>query len=140
MCRSIGLQSSANIQYQVEYLRRLLTTPFCMSEKIDLETCDLLDHENDEESQRKVGKKRCVDLGSWCCHYIAVLSENLRCPMEPKISFLSAVFERTSWLAGLLILQSCSSFILEANINLMESHPAIIYFLTVVDIILLSNH
>jgi Mg/Co/Ni transporter MgtE len=53
-----------------------------------------------------------------------------RCPMEPNISFLSSLSERTSWLAGLLILQSCSSYILEANISLMESHPAIIYFLT----------
>jgi hypothetical protein len=102
-------------------------------ESMELESCELLKDETDEESQRKVGKRRCGDLGS-CCHVISVLGENLRCPMEPKISFLSSLFERTSWLAGLLILQSCSSFILEANINLMESHPAIIYFLTVGEI------
>ena len=38
--------------------------------------------------------------------------------------------ERARWLVGLLVLQSCSSFILSANEALLQKHPAIIYFLT----------
>jgi cation transporter-like permease len=34
------------------------------------------------------------------------------------------------WLIGLLFFQSCSSFILSANNELIKDHPAIIYFLT----------
>ena len=45
-------------------------------------------------------------------------------------SFFSAILERGGWLIGLLIFQSCSSFILSANNKLLEAHPAIIYFLT----------
>ena len=38
--------------------------------------------------------------------------------------------ERGGWLVGLLIFQSCSSFILAANENLLNKHPAIIFYLT----------
>lgn len=38
--------------------------------------------------------------------------------------------ERAGWLIGLLVFQSCSSFILAANEDLLSKHPAIIYFLT----------
>mmetsp|Transcript_13495 Transcript_13495/g.24837 ORF Transcript_13495/g.24837 Transcript_13495/m.24837 type:complete len:295 (+) Transcript_13495:21-905(+) len=38
--------------------------------------------------------------------------------------------DRGKWLVGLLVLQSCSSFILSANEALLQKHPAIIYFLT----------
>jgi len=38
--------------------------------------------------------------------------------------------DRGKWLVGLLVLQSCSSFILAANEALLQRHPAIIYFLT----------
>jgi hypothetical protein len=96
---------------------------------MDLEANGLLDDES-KSIERKIGKK--TDNISLSC-----LCDYLRCPMEPKIPFLSSLYERTSWLAGLLILQSCSSFILEANINLMESHPAIIYFLTVYEYFLM---
>jgi Mg/Co/Ni transporter MgtE len=81
-------------------------------------------HDIDTVDCKKGAKKSDSFLSSILC------AEIFRCPMEPKTSFLSSLFERTSWLAGLLILQSCSSYILEANISLMESHPAIIYFLT----------
>jgi Mg/Co/Ni transporter MgtE len=52
------------------------------------------------------------------------------CPLEPKISFASSVFERGGWLVGLLIFQSFSSYILSANESLLQSHPSIIFFLT----------
>ena len=41
-----------------------------------------------------------------------------------------SVRDRGKWLVGLLVLQSCSSFILAANEALLQRHPAIIYFLT----------
>jgi hypothetical protein len=52
------------------------------------------------------------------------------CPVEPTISFLDAVKDRANWLVGLLILQSCSGFILSHNEELLDRHPMIIYFLT----------
>lgn len=55
---------------------------------------------------------------------------NLICPMEPNITFLQSLYDRSSWLIGLLIFQSCSSYILAANLELLEHHPSIIYFLT----------
>lgn len=94
-------------------------------EKFDLEASSGLLQEDVEQlshQQDKIGKK---------FDFYSIFCDSLRCPMEPKISFVHSLLERTGWLAGLLIFQSCSSFILEANINLMESHPAIIYFLTV---------
>lgn len=53
-----------------------------------------------------------------------------RCPIEPHISFASSVFERGGWLVGLLIFQSFSSIILSSNESLLQNHPTIIYFLT----------
>ena len=51
-------------------------------------------------------------------------------PDSDSKTFIPALTERAGWLIGLLIFQSCSSFILSANNNLLETHPAIIYFLT----------
>lgn len=45
-------------------------------------------------------------------------------------SFAASMYERGSWLTGLLIFQSFSSFILVANEGLLASHPDIIFFLT----------
>jgi len=50
--------------------------------------------------------------------------------VEPSLSFLDAVKDRGSWLVGLLVLQSCSGFILSHNEDLLAHHPTIIYFLT----------
>lgn len=52
------------------------------------------------------------------------------CPLEPTVSFRSAVKDRALWLVGLLAFQSCSGFILSRNEALLEQHPTIIYFLT----------
>lgn len=54
----------------------------------------------------------------------------LGCPLEPQISFLQSLFDRGGWLIGLLVFQSCSSFILSANEELLRNHPSIVYFLT----------
>ncbi len=52
------------------------------------------------------------------------------CPVEPNITFLDAMKSRAYWLVGLLALQSCSGFILSRNELLLQDHPVIVYFLT----------
>lgn len=42
----------------------------------------------------------------------------------------SSIKSRASWLLGLLICQSCSSFILADNEQLLVAHPVVIYFMT----------
>lgn len=56
--------------------------------------------------------------------------KNLICPLEPELTFVQALSDRGGWLIGLLIFQSCSSFILSANEELLRNHPSIVYFLT----------
>lgn len=45
-------------------------------------------------------------------------------------SFLRSLVDRASWLIGLLVFQSLSSYILEANEQILQAHPNIVYFLT----------
>lgn len=52
------------------------------------------------------------------------------CPTEPTISFGEALRDRAVWLVGLLVMQSLSGFILAKNEALLENHPVIIFFLT----------
>lgn len=52
------------------------------------------------------------------------------CPVEPNVSFTDALKSRAYWLVGLLAMQSCSGFILARNEVLLQDHPVIIYFLT----------
>jgi len=56
--------------------------------------------------------------------------EDSACPIEPTLSFVDAIKDRSAWLVGLLVLQSCSGFILSRNEDLLAHHPTIIYFLT----------
>jgi Mg/Co/Ni transporter MgtE len=49
---------------------------------------------------------------------------------DSKLSFLASLKDRGSWLIGLLIFQSCSSFILSSNTTLLNKHPSIVFFLT----------
>ena len=44
--------------------------------------------------------------------------------------FFDNLANRVSWLVGLLIVQSCSSFILSSNEQLLINHPSVVYFLT----------
>jgi cation transporter-like permease len=58
-------------------------------------------------------------------------SDSYQCPLEHHtVTFQSALFDRAGWLMGLLAFQSCSSFILASNERLIQAHPTIIYFLT----------
>mmetsp|Transcript_184 Transcript_184/g.310 ORF Transcript_184/g.310 Transcript_184/m.310 type:complete len:450 (-) Transcript_184:186-1535(-) len=52
------------------------------------------------------------------------------CPLEPDVTFSDALKERAYWLCGLLALQSLSGLILARNEALLQNHPVIIYFLT----------
>ena len=50
--------------------------------------------------------------------------------VDGDIPFRDVVKDRAGWLVGLLVLQSCSSFILARNEALLESHLVIVQFLT----------
>ena len=50
--------------------------------------------------------------------------------LEEEESFAKSIVDRAGWLVGLLILQSCSSFILSNNQGLLESHIVLVQFLT----------
>ena len=52
------------------------------------------------------------------------------CPLEPHHTFFQSLFDRGGWLTGLLVFQSCSSFILSSNEELIRDHPSIVFFLT----------
>lgn len=52
------------------------------------------------------------------------------CPVEPNVTFVDAMKSRAAWLVGLLVMQSCSGFILSRNEMLLQDHPVIVYFLT----------
>jgi len=56
---------------------------------------------------------------------------SLDCPLDNnQVSFWSALLERSGVLIMLLILQSLSSIVLELNEELLETNPALIFFLT----------
>ena len=50
--------------------------------------------------------------------------------VEDRSGLSNDLYDRGSWLIGLLILQSCSSFILANYEKLLSEHQALIYFLT----------
>ena len=66
-----------------------------------------------------------LESSLWCDEL-----EEGTCPVEPTVSFIDALKDRATWLVGLLAVQSCSGFILSRNEALLENHPVIIYFLT----------
>lgn len=47
-----------------------------------------------------------------------------------NMTFFSSLTDRTKWLVGLLVLQSMSSFIIANNEALLQHHPVIVQFLT----------
>ena len=57
-------------------------------------------------------------------------SDDGTCPLEPGVSFKDSLMDRAYWLVGLLVIQSMSGFILARNELLLQTHPVIIYFLT----------
>ena len=95
--------------------------------------------EEEEEEQPKLNQIQSTQLNESdddLCEYNEETNQWTRsstldeCPVEPNISFLDALKSRANWLVGLLALQSCSGFILARNEVLLQDHPVIVYFLT----------
>jgi TolA-binding protein len=70
------------------------------------------------------------ELKELWCNDVEEADDGGTCPIEPNISFRDALRDRAYWLVGLLAMQSCSGFILARNELLLQNHPVIIYFLT----------
>ena len=75
----------------------------------------------------KASSSKTIDDDDAC---IETEYDGLTCPIEPDVSFGDALRDRAYWLCGLLAMQSLSGFILARNEVLLQNHPVIIYFLT----------
>jgi len=61
---------------------------------------------------------------------LAERTEGLCEVLDDGGGWTSSIRTRATWLLGLLVCQSCSSFILADNESLLVSHPIVIYFMT----------
>jgi hypothetical protein len=87
---------------------------------------DWWDEELQESSQnRSYDDSSFVPEDDTCIEF-----EDGACPIEPDVSFADALQDRAYWLVGLLTLQSMSGLILARNEALLQTHPFIVYFLT----------
>ena len=57
-------------------------------------------------------------------------TEGLCATLDDGGDFADSLRSRGSWLLGLLLCQSASSFILQDNTALLQTHPTIVYFMT----------
>jgi hypothetical protein len=72
-------------------------------------------------------KKKLSDIES-CSSNSSINEESVL--LENDEPFLKVLSDRAGWLVGLLILQSCSSFILKNYEELLQSHLVLVQFLT----------
>ncbi len=86
--------------------------------------------QNAKQQQKQIQPQSDLDVNDDVCEYNEETQNWGECPVEPNISFKDAMKSRAYWLVGLLALQSCSGFILSRNEMLLQDHPVIIYFLT----------
>lgn len=85
----------------------------------------------DEEMQLSTQNRSAADsLSSNSFDDTCVEFDDGACPIEPDVSFTDALQDRAYWLVGLLTLQSMSGLILAKNEALLQTHPFIVYFLT----------
>ena len=86
------------------------------------------DHRDAEvvESEKIIAKSSSDEESDELCD----IYDEDACPTEPDVSFKDALRDRAYWLVGLLVLQSMSGFILARNEELLQAHPVIVYFLT----------
>jgi len=63
-------------------------------------------------------------------HRRALRHSNIIVDDDSEMSFCASVKDRASWLVGLLVLQSLSSFIISRNEDLLQEHLVIVQFLT----------
>jgi Mg/Co/Ni transporter MgtE len=61
---------------------------------------------------------------------LAERTEGLCEVLDDGGGWTSSLATRASWLLGLLVCQSCSSFILADNEALLATHPVVVYFMT----------
>lgn len=85
------------------------------------------EEEQQEDAEEIVAVPQIDELDQWCDE-VEFSSEE--CPVEPGVLFQDAVRSRAYWLVGLLAAQSCSGFILAKNEELLQGHPQIVFFLT----------
>lgn len=84
----------------------------------------------DEELQESAQNRSYADSTSLQEDDTCIEFEDGACPIEPDVSFTDALQDRAYWLVGLLTLQSMSGLILAKNEALLQTHPFIVYFLT----------
>lgn len=84
----------------------------------------------DEELQESAQNRSYADFSSLQEDDTCIEFEDGACPIEPDVSFTDALQDRAYWLVGLLTLQSMSGLILAKNEALLQTHPFIVYFLT----------
>ena len=70
-----------------------------------------------------------VEEGEWC-EVLEDGTPDALCEKESTDDFLVALRSRVTWLVGLLTLQSMSSIILSDYELLIQAHPSIVFFLT----------
>lgn len=107
------------------------SSPEQLSRRATAATADLTD-EDDELGLSEFPDGSTTDSDEECDLYDASTGRwNDRCPVDgPGVTFLDAMKSRAIWLVGLLAFQSCSGFILARNEALLQDHPALVYFLT----------
>jgi len=102
------------------------TTAASQKLKIVLEQFEGESFYNDQEAKMALVTTAATEEGDLWCDEL----DGDSCPLEPNLSFAAALKDRAYWLVGLLAFQSCSGFILARNEALLQTHPVIIYFLT----------
>ena len=116
-CRKLGARASAPVAPpdspgELEQLRRQLSEALTANEQLRARlsdtSFDLLDD---------------VEGGDWCeIDFDDLSGSEAQCAVEPPEDFRSALWSRASWLVGLLVAQSLSSFILQGNTDLLQVH------------------
>ena len=106
--------------------------PWSSPEQLGRRAAADLTDEDDELGLSEFPDGSTTDSDEECDLYDASTGRwNDRCPVDgPGVTFLDAMKSRAIWLVGLLAFQSCSGFILARNEALLQDHPALVYFLT----------
>ena len=121
--------SDADIEMQdVEELRSEVTNVFVIGDESDT-------HNNTEIPTKsyalvKKSSKENFQTDPDCVNHQQTIHSADDCTGYLHQTFWEQLKDRSSWLVGLLVLQSCSSFILKSNEELLQSHLEIVHFLT----------
>ena len=121
------IMSTSNIEdtYQLTEAHQLQ----CRNEELELTVKSLKGMLDTSRQREKALMKSMEDLGGSVMFDLSS-DEVHDVPYFDNSTFLENLSNRAAWLTGLLIFQSFSSFILSSNEQLINKHPNIIYFLT----------